>query len=83
VTPSTGTLTGGTIRVYGYKFLRNDMATTTAKPNIQIDDLVRPMTTEEHTAYKAQQAEAAKAQAAAEAKIAARESALQNLQPLV
>jgi hypothetical protein len=59
------------------------MATTTAKPNIQIDDLVRPMTTEEHTAYKAQQAEAAKAQAAAEAKIAARESALQNLQPLV
>jgi hypothetical protein len=31
------------------------MATTTAKPNIQIDDLVRPMTTEEHTAYKAEQ----------------------------
>jgi DNA-binding NarL/FixJ family response regulator len=59
------------------------MATTTAKPNIQIDDdLVRPMTTEEHTAYKAQQAEAAKAQAAAEAKIAARESALAKLAAL-
>jgi hypothetical protein len=27
------------------------MATTTAKPNIQIDDVVRPMTTEEHTAH--------------------------------
>jgi DNA-binding NarL/FixJ family response regulator len=58
------------------------MATTTAKPNIQIDDLVRPMNTEEHTAYKAQQAEAAKAQAAAEAKIAARESALAKLAAL-
>jgi DNA-binding NarL/FixJ family response regulator len=58
------------------------MATTTAKPNIQIDDVVRPMTTEEHTAYKAQQAEAAKAQAAAEAKIAARESALAKLAAL-
>jgi hypothetical protein len=32
------------------------MATTTAKPNIQIDDEVRPMTTEEHTAYKANKA---------------------------
>jgi DNA-binding NarL/FixJ family response regulator len=58
------------------------MATTTAKPNIQIDDVVRPMTTEEHTAYKAQQAEAAKAQAATEAKIAARESALAKLAAL-
>jgi DNA-binding NarL/FixJ family response regulator len=58
------------------------MATTTAKPNIQIDDLVRPMTTEEHTAYKAQQAEAAKAQAETEAKIAARESALAKLAAL-
>jgi DNA-binding NarL/FixJ family response regulator len=58
------------------------MATTTAKPNIQIDDVVRPMTAEEHTAYKAQQAEAAKAQAAAEAKIAARESALAKLAAL-
>jgi hypothetical protein len=57
LTPSSGTLTGGTIRVYGYTELRNDMATATAKPNIQIDDdLVRPMTTEEHTAYKAMQA---------------------------
>lgn len=58
------------------------MATTTAKPNIQIDDVVRPMTTEEHTAYKAQQAEAAKAQAEAEAKVAARESALAKLAAL-
>ena len=58
------------------------MATTTAKPNIQIDDLVRPMTTEEHNAYKAQQAEAAKAQAEAEAKVAARQSALAKLAAL-
>ena len=60
------------------------MATATAKPNIQIDDLVRPMTTEEHTAYKAQQAANAKvqAEAAAEAKIAARESALAKLAAL-
>ena len=55
------------------------MATATAKPNIQIDDEIRPMTTEEHTAYKAMQAEAAKAQAAAKAKVAARESALAKL----
>ena len=58
------------------------MATTTTKPLIQIDDEVRPMTTEEHTAHKAQQAEAAKAQAEAEAKIAARESALAKLAAL-
>ncbi len=53
------------------------MATT--KPNIQIDDLVREMTTEEHTAHKAQQQAIAAAEAAAEAKIAARESALAKL----
>ena len=58
------------------------MATTTAKPNIQIDDEVRPMTTEEHTAYKAQQAEAAKLQTEAEAKAAARASALAKLAAL-
>ena len=58
------------------------MATTTPKPNIQIDDEVRPMTTEEHTAYKAQQAQAAKAQAEAEATMAARESALAKLAAL-
>jgi hypothetical protein len=52
----------------------NDMAT--AKPNIQIDDLVREMTTEEHTLYKAQQIANAAAQAEADAKVAARESAL-------
>ena len=43
------------------------MATT--KPNIQIDDLVREMTTEEHTAYKAQQTANAAAQAEADAKL--------------
>ena len=58
------------------------MATTTVKPNIQIDDEVRPMTTEENTAHKAMQAEAAKAQAEAEAKVAARESALAKLAAL-
>jgi hypothetical protein len=58
------------------------MATTTTKPNIQIDDLVREMTTEEHTAYKAEQAEAAAQQAEADAKAAARESALAKLADL-
>jgi len=58
------------------------MATTTAKPNIQIDDEIRPMTTEEHTAYKAQQTETTKVQAEAEAKVAARESALAKLAAL-
>lgn len=58
------------------------MATTTPKPLIQIDDEVRPMTTEEHTAYKAQQAEAVKAQAEAEAKVVARQSALAKLAAL-
>jgi hypothetical protein len=58
------------------------MATTTAKPLIQIDDEIRPMTTEEHTAYKAQQAANAKAQAEAIAKVAARESALAKLAKL-
>jgi len=58
------------------------MATTTAKPNIQIDDLVREMTDEEHTAYKAQQTANATAQAEAIAKVAARESALAKLAAL-
>jgi hypothetical protein len=58
------------------------MATTTAKPNIQIDDLIRSMTNEEHTAHKAMQAEAAAAQAEADAKEAARESALAKLAEL-
>jgi hypothetical protein len=54
----------------------------TAKPNIQIDDLVREMTTEEYTAYKAQQTANAAAQAEADAKIAARASALAKLADL-
>jgi DNA-binding NarL/FixJ family response regulator len=58
------------------------MATTTAKPNIQIDDLVREMTTDEHTAYKAQQTANEAAQAEADAKAAARESALAKLAAL-
>ena len=56
------------------------MATT--KPNIQIDDVVREMTTEEHTAHKSMQAEAAARQAEADAKAAARESALAKLADL-
>jgi len=56
------------------------MATT--KPNIQIDDLVREMTTEEHNAYKAEQAASAAAQAEADAKVAARTSALAKLAAL-
>jgi len=58
------------------------MATTTAKPLIQIDDVVREMTTEEHTAYKAQQAANAAAEAEAEARVAARASALAKLAKL-
>jgi hypothetical protein len=55
---------------------------TTPKPNIQIDDVVREMTTEEHTAYKAQQTAGAALQAEADAKAAARESALAKLADL-
>jgi hypothetical protein len=55
---------------------------TTVKPNIQIDDLVREMTTEEHTAYKAQQAETAAQQAETAAKAVARASALAKLADL-
>lgn len=58
------------------------MATTTTKPNIQIDDEVREMTTEEHTAYKAQQKANALIQAEAEAKATARSSALAKLADL-
>jgi len=58
------------------------MATTTAKPLIQIDEEVRPMTTEEHTAYKAQQTANAKAEAEAQARVAARASALAKLAAL-
>ena len=58
------------------------MATTTAKPNIQIADEVRPMTTEEHTAYKAQQKAGEALQAEAEARVAARASALAKLAAL-
>jgi hypothetical protein len=58
------------------------MTTTTAKPLIQIDDEVRPMTDEEHTAYKAQQIAIAEAQAEADAKVAARQSALAKLAAL-
>jgi len=43
---------------------------------------VREMTAEEHTAYKAMQIETAAAQAEAEAKVAARESALAKLAAL-
>jgi DNA-binding NarL/FixJ family response regulator len=58
------------------------MATTTAKPNIQIDNEIRPMTTEEHTAYKADQTATVAAQAEAKARVAARESALAKLAAL-
>jgi DNA-binding NarL/FixJ family response regulator len=53
-----------------------------AKPLIQIDDEVRPMTDEEFNAYKAQQTASAEAQAEADAKVAARQSALAKLAAL-
>ncbi len=55
---------------------------TTTKPNIQIDDIVREMTDEEFTAYKAEQKANVAAQAEADAKVAARESALAKLAAL-
>jgi len=58
------------------------MATTTAKPLIQIDDEIRPMNDDELKVYKAQQAENAKGEAEAAAKVAARESALAKLAKL-
>jgi len=61
---------------------KENMATTTAKPLIQIDDEVREMTNEEYANYQAQQEANAAAQAEAEAKIAARQSALAKLAAL-
>ena len=53
-----------------------------AKPLIQIDDEVREMTDEEFNAYKALQTANAAAQAEADAKVAARQSALAKLAAL-
>jgi DNA-binding NarL/FixJ family response regulator len=53
-----------------------------AKPNIQIDNLVREMTKEEYEAYLANQAEAEALKAEQDAKIAARQSALAKLAAL-
>ena len=58
------------------------MATTTAKPLIQIDNEVREMTNEEYANYQAQQAEAAAQQAEIDAKLIARQSALAKLAAL-
>ena len=58
------------------------MATKTAKPNIQIDDLVREMTDGEYADYKAQQVEAVASEAEATARIDARISALAKLSAL-
>ena len=58
------------------------MATKTAKPNIQIDDLVREMTDAEHADYKARQVEAKAQEAEATARVDARTSALAKLSAL-
>jgi hypothetical protein len=58
------------------------MATKTAKPNIQIDDLVREMTDAEYTDYQARQVEAKAQEAEATAKADARISALAKLAKL-
>jgi DNA-binding NarL/FixJ family response regulator len=52
------------------------------KPNIQIDDLVREMTSEEYNAYLAQQAEGELLESERQAKNAARQSALAKLSAL-
>jgi hypothetical protein len=49
------------------------------KPFIQIDDLVREMTDEEHQVYLAAQTNQAEQEAEAQAKIEARQSALAKL----
>jgi hypothetical protein len=56
------------------------MATT--KPKIQIDDVVRVMTDKEYAEYQTQQAAVAAQQAEADAKAAARASALAKLADL-
>ena len=58
------------------------MATKTAKPNIQIDDLVREMTDGEYADYQARQVEAKAQEATATARIDARISALAKLAKL-
>ena len=58
------------------------MATKTAKPNIQIDDLVREMTDAEYADYKASQVEAKAQEATATARTDARISALAKLAAL-
>jgi hypothetical protein len=51
-------------------------------PNIQIDDLIREMTNEEHAEYLAQQAEQEKLKADEQAKADAKASALAKLAAL-
>ena len=58
------------------------MATKTAKPNIQIDDLVREMTEAEYADYQARQVEALAIEAEATARTDARASALAKLSAL-
>jgi hypothetical protein len=58
------------------------MATKTAKPNIQIDDLVRQMTDEEYANSKAQQVEAIAQESKATTRADARTSALAKLATL-
>ena len=58
------------------------MATTTIKPNIQIDNEIREMTSEEFTAHKADQKSTALLKAEADARAATRESALEKLAAL-
>jgi len=58
------------------------MATDSVRPKIQIDEVIREMTDEEFTAYKAKQKAHAAEQAEADAKVAARQSALAKLAAL-
>jgi len=58
------------------------MATKTAKPNIQIDDLVREMTDAEYADYQARQVESVARETEATARVDARVSALAKLAKL-
>ena len=73
-TPSTGTVTGGTIRVYGYATSQDYMTY-----KIQIDDLVRNATPQEAAQIEAAQAEGEAQAEAAKVKLAERQNVLDKL----
>ena len=74
ISPSSGTLTGGTIRVYGYATSQDYMPY-----KIQIDDEVRNATPDESAAIDAQRAQSEAQDEAQVVKAAARQTVLDKL----